>query len=83
MKCDGASLCLSLLSGLCCNCASLLVPQHLLLSCFFSVEFASLSATDSDPDGDGKEIASFLLTCQQVTFVPLQKYDLSVLLFFL
>lgn len=29
-----------------------------LLSCFFSAKFASLSATDSEADGDGKKRAT-------------------------
>lgn len=37
--------------------------EHLLPSCFFSVMFASLSAADSEADGDGKKRATFILTC--------------------
>lgn len=32
-----------------------------LLSCFFSAKFASLSATDSEADGDGKKRATTIL----------------------
>lgn len=41
------------MSGFLCN------NKHLLHSCFFSVLFASLSAADTETDGDGKKRAAF------------------------
>lgn len=43
--------------------------QHLLLSCFFTVEFASLSATGSQSDQDGKKRAIYTWMSQSTIFL--------------
>lgn len=59
--------------------------KHLLLSCFFSAEFASLSATGAtESDGDGKKRAMHINMDVSDSDLPLPfpKFDWSVFTFF-